>query len=204
MKKLILLAAASALSTSASAQTRAPDPARLKATVEKLVRFGTRHTLSSATDPKRGIGAARRWGGAEFETISINQIDAPDAVLVATGSTGLESATNARVMRIDDPSGDMSRKTLATIAANDRLKPEETVKTTADAMVTDADGFGYVLGTTSGDLGSQRLAGDQDLYLTKMDSLGNVVWQHSLGAAGSASRREHTRGAACAAITDTT
>ena len=60
MKKLILLAAASALSTSASAQTRAPDPARLKATVEKLVRFGTRHTLSSATDPKRGIGADPR------------------------------------------------------------------------------------------------------------------------------------------------
>ncbi|GGO96999.1 hypothetical protein [Stakelama pacifica] len=122
-----------------------------------------------------------------IEQVSVDQIDAPDAVLVATGMTGLETATSTRVMRIDDPSGDMSRKTLATIAANDRLKPEETVKTTADAMVTDADGFGYVLGTTSGDLGSQRLAGDQDLYLTKMDSLGNVVWQHSLGAAGSAS-----------------
>lgn len=70
MKNLILLAAASALSTSASAQTRAPNPARLKATVEKLVSFGTRHTLSSATDPRRGIGAARRWGAAEFEKIA--------------------------------------------------------------------------------------------------------------------------------------
>lgn len=44
----------------------APDPARLKANVEKLVSFGTRHTLSSATDKKRGIGAARRWGAQEF------------------------------------------------------------------------------------------------------------------------------------------
>jgi hypothetical protein len=70
MKTLILLAAASALSTSASAQTRAPDPARLKATAEKLVSFGTRHTLSSASDPRRGIGAARRWGAAEFEKIA--------------------------------------------------------------------------------------------------------------------------------------
>ncbi|MDV5823279.1 M28 family peptidase [Sphingobium naphthae] len=70
MKKLILLAAASALCSPAIAQTRAPDPARLKATVETLVSFGTRHTLSSPTDPKRGIGAARRWGGTEFETIS--------------------------------------------------------------------------------------------------------------------------------------
>ena len=46
------------------------DPARLKASVEKLVSFGTRHTLSSATDPKRGIGAARNWGAAEFERIA--------------------------------------------------------------------------------------------------------------------------------------
>ena len=81
MKKLILIAAAaSALCSPALARTntavtgpaatKAPDPARLKASVEKLVRFGTRHTLSSATDPKRGIGAARRWGGQEFERIS--------------------------------------------------------------------------------------------------------------------------------------
>ena len=70
MKMMIALLAASALSVPADAQTRAPDPARLKTTVEKLVSFGTRHTLSSATDPKRGIGAARRWGASEFERIS--------------------------------------------------------------------------------------------------------------------------------------
>lgn len=35
-------------------------------TVEKLVSFGTRHTLSSVDDPKRGIGAARTWIHAEF------------------------------------------------------------------------------------------------------------------------------------------
>ncbi|UKK83734.1 M28 family metallopeptidase [Sphingopyxis sp. BSN-002] len=51
-------------------ETPAADPARLKALVEKLVSFGTRHTLSSATDPKRGIGAARTWGAAEFERLS--------------------------------------------------------------------------------------------------------------------------------------
>jgi hypothetical protein len=37
------------------------DPAKLQATVEKLVSFGTRHTLSSQTDPVRGIGAAADW-----------------------------------------------------------------------------------------------------------------------------------------------
>jgi hypothetical protein len=37
------------------------DPRRVEATVQRLVAFGTRHTLSSQTDPVRGIGAARDW-----------------------------------------------------------------------------------------------------------------------------------------------
>jgi hypothetical protein len=37
------------------------DPNRIQATIEKLVSFGTRHTLSSQTDPARGIGAATSW-----------------------------------------------------------------------------------------------------------------------------------------------
>lgn len=37
------------------------DPDRLRASVDKLVSFGTRHTLSSQDDPVRGIGAARDW-----------------------------------------------------------------------------------------------------------------------------------------------
>lgn len=37
------------------------DPKRIEATVRRLAAFGTRHTLSSPTDPVRGIGAARDW-----------------------------------------------------------------------------------------------------------------------------------------------
>ncbi|QGP78101.1 M28 family peptidase [Sphingobium sp. CAP-1] len=70
MSKMILIAALAAVAVApAAAQTKAPDPARLKASVERLVGFGTRHTLSSPTDPKRGIGAARRWGAGAFEAI---------------------------------------------------------------------------------------------------------------------------------------
>jgi hypothetical protein len=58
------------LALAAAAASAQPDPARLRATVEKLVSFGTRHTLSSATDPKRGIGAARRWTAGRFEALS--------------------------------------------------------------------------------------------------------------------------------------
>jgi hypothetical protein len=42
-------------------------PAQLRHTIEALVSFGTRHTLSSQTDPKRGIGAALGWAKAQFE-----------------------------------------------------------------------------------------------------------------------------------------
>jgi len=40
--------------------------AQLRHTIESLVSFGTRHTLSSQTDPKRGIGAALNWAEGEF------------------------------------------------------------------------------------------------------------------------------------------
>lgn len=44
------------------------DPDRIEATVRKLASFGTRHTLSSQDDPKRGIGAARDWILAEMKS----------------------------------------------------------------------------------------------------------------------------------------
>lgn len=43
---------------------------RIEQDIEKLVSFGTRHTLSETESDTRGIGAARRWIKAEFERIS--------------------------------------------------------------------------------------------------------------------------------------
>ena len=53
-----------------AAAAPAPSPAELRASITALVSFGTRHTLSSATDPRRGIGAARTWAARRFEAIS--------------------------------------------------------------------------------------------------------------------------------------
>src|ERR1035437_102316 len=44
--------------------------ARIRAILEKLETFGTRHTLSSADDPARGIGAARTWILNEMKSYS--------------------------------------------------------------------------------------------------------------------------------------
>jgi hypothetical protein len=46
------------------------DARRIEATINRLVAFGTRHTLSSQDDPNRGIGAARDWIFAQFQAIA--------------------------------------------------------------------------------------------------------------------------------------
>ena len=47
-----------------------PSAKRIRADIQTLVDFGTRHTLSETESETRGIGAARRWIFAEFEKIS--------------------------------------------------------------------------------------------------------------------------------------
>ena len=46
------------------------DPDRIKATILRLVQFGTRHTASSQTDPVRGIGAATAWVYGQMQAIA--------------------------------------------------------------------------------------------------------------------------------------
>jgi hypothetical protein len=46
------------------------DPARIEATITRLVQFGTRHTSSSQTDPVRGIGAATTWVFQQMQAIA--------------------------------------------------------------------------------------------------------------------------------------
>src|SRR5215207_1907238 len=53
---------------------------QLRRTVEKLVSFGTRHTLSSQTDQKRGIGAAVRWAEAEMKSYGLETLQTCDTV----------------------------------------------------------------------------------------------------------------------------
>ncbi len=44
----------------------------LKSYINKLVSFGTRSTLSTTTDPKKGIGAARDWVVSKFKEFAAN------------------------------------------------------------------------------------------------------------------------------------
>jgi hypothetical protein len=52
------------------AMLRDVDPDRIKATILRLVQFGTRHTASSQTDPVRGIGAATEWVFGQMQSFA--------------------------------------------------------------------------------------------------------------------------------------
>ncbi|AXB75324.1 hypothetical protein [Novosphingobium sp. P6W] len=148
-----------------------------------------------------------KWGlvfnPAGIEQVSIDQVDAGDALMVASGVTGPSSPMGADIYRIEDLEGSLTWERLNKInavdtAATARAKAaasKDDVKgkdytvfadTAANGIVTDAQGYSYIVGTTDGDLGAQITDGKDDLFLTKVDSEGNVVWQRSLGAAGSA------------------
>lgn len=78
MHKTIFASASALVSLTLSVPLAAQDhPAeqvseeRLRADIDALVGFGTRHTMSLQDHPTRGIGAARRWGEGEFRKASI-------------------------------------------------------------------------------------------------------------------------------------
>jgi len=46
------------------------DPDRIRATIQRLSDFGTRHTASTQTDPNRGIGAATAWVTQQMQSFA--------------------------------------------------------------------------------------------------------------------------------------
>jgi hypothetical protein len=77
MHRLTLASAAALISLTISAPLAAQDDPgeqvseeRMRADIDALVGFGTRHTMSLQDHPTRGIGAARRWGEGEFRKAS--------------------------------------------------------------------------------------------------------------------------------------
>ncbi|AXT19619.1 M28 family peptidase [Flavobacteriaceae bacterium AU392] len=68
---------------------------RIKADVQTLVNFGTRHTLSDTVSNTRGIGAARRWIKSEFESISKN---CNNCLEVINQNNLVKKGANARIV----------------------------------------------------------------------------------------------------------
>ena len=111
--------------------------ARLKADVAKLVSFGTRHTLSSQTDPKRGIGAALRWSEAEFRKLGLE---------VATPSEMMSGARVPVPVKITDvlgiQRGAERPNDVVIITGHIDSRVTDVMNATADAPGANDDGSG--------------------------------------------------------------
>jgi len=159
-KPLLLVAAAAAAASAPAAPRRAVTPPaqaevspariadevsqeRIHAIVEKLVSFGTRHTLSSQTDPRRGIGAALNWAADEFGRYSQGCGNCLTIVRPSDVVTGKRVPTPTKVtdiLAIQRGSVDPNRVVIITGHIDSRVT--DVMNATADAPGANDDGSG--------------------------------------------------------------
>ena len=123
-----------------------PSPVILKANVEKLVSFGTRHTLSSPTDPKRGIGAARAWAATQFEALGKGCggciiVDKPERRF--DGARAPNGVNIVNVLGIQKGTGDPNDVVI--VAGHIDSRVSDIMNSTADAPGANDDGSGTAL-----------------------------------------------------------
>lgn len=148
-------------------------------------RFHRTVTKGTIEDPKNasyGLEVAP----AGTETLTLSAASSAPAIYVAGNSGtsapsgGADADRQGRLVKLTDLDNTQQGVFSAVAAPSSGL-------TTAQAAVTDASGNVYVVGTATGDFGNQINQGEQDAYLTKYDSAGNVLWTRLLGSAGTAS-----------------
>ncbi|WP_425601532.1 M28 family metallopeptidase [Dyella humicola] len=128
---------------SLQALATAPSEAELHATIEKLVGFGTRHTLSDTKSDKRGIGAARRWVKSRFEEISRECGGCIEVVTPSQMFTGKRAPQPTEVMdvvAIKRGKGDPKRVIVMTGHLDSRVT--DVMNSTSDAPGANDDASG--------------------------------------------------------------
>ena len=152
----LALAAAPAASAQAPVQEQALlhqlageiQPERMRADIQALVGFGTRHTMSETRSNTRGIGAARRWAQAQFEAISR---DCGGCLTVVTPSdtvTGPRVPTPTEVVNIvaiQRGTGDPNRVIIISGHIDSRVTDVMNFTSDAPGANDDASGVAAVL-----------------------------------------------------------
>lgn len=133
------------------------------------------------TDPlsKKTFGLAIKMSGAEKVSFSAPAAS-PAIYLAGTAGTVADGNQTGRLIKLGDLSGSQQA------VFNTNITPDQGTST-AQATVVDANGNVYIVGNTTGSFGGQIEKGEQDVYLTKFDSAGNVLWTRLLGSQSTAS-----------------
>ena len=152
MKRLI--ASALLLSASAAFAQDKADPAnavsqeRLESDVERLVGFGTRHTLSSQTDPERGIGAAVNWAIDSFRRIGSRcddclEVQSVEEVIEADGRRIPQATLIRNAVAIQR--GSKRPNEVVIVQAHIDSRVSDVMDATSDAPGANDDGSGSAL-----------------------------------------------------------
>ena len=116
---------------------------QLHGTIQTLVGFGTRHTLSDTTSPTRGVGAAERWAAGRFKAMGARcggclEIVTPSQVF--TGKRIPTPTAIGAVMAIQRGTSDPDRVVLITAHIDSRVT--DVTNATSDAPGANDDGSG--------------------------------------------------------------
>src|SRR5687767_14492145 len=148
----LLFAACTAQAAPADDQLRdvaaAVQPQALRTTVERLVGFGTRHTLSDTRSDTRGIGAARRWTQARFADIAkacggCLEVVTPSQTV--SGARIPQPTEVVNVVAIQRGSGDAKRVILITGHLDSRVSDIMDFTSDAPGANDDASGVAAVI-----------------------------------------------------------
>lgn len=120
----------------------------LRTTIDKLVGFGTRHTLSETRSDTRGIGAARRWTQARFNEISAacgGCLEVVTPSKTVTGPRIPQPTEVVNVVAIQRGSGDPNRVILITGHLDSRVSDIMNFASDAPGANDDASGVAAVI-----------------------------------------------------------
>lgn len=135
--------------------------ASLRGYIEKMVGFGTRHTLSDQVSDTRGIGAARRWVEGEFRKMSADCGGCLEVVTVQDTVTSLPRVPNptlvANAVAIQRGSGDPNRVIIIQGHLDSRVT--DVMNFTADAPGANDDASGVAAVMESARVLSKRKFG---------------------------------------------
>src|SRR6266567_3356961 len=129
------------------AMLRDIDPGRIKATILKLVGFGTRHTASSQTDPVRGIGAATAWVFGQLQAIaatSSGRMTVQEQTFVQPVSATIPVPTTITNV-IATLKGTASPERLYVVTGHLDSRVTDVLNFTSDAPGADDDGSGVAV-----------------------------------------------------------
>lgn len=139
---LLLLLATPALAQSAP---QSPSPERLKADVEKLVSFGTRHTLSSPDHPTRGIGAARKWAAEELDRIGAACGNCIQVARIGRSFTGPRAPNGVEVVNVLGFQQGQDPKRVVIVQGHIDSRVSDVMDATSDAPGANDDASGVAL-----------------------------------------------------------